>query len=132
MITTAKRTDTISRAEALDLLRTELIKLTDSDTSLCMAAARRGIFCHGFEALSDTELRDRYSWLVRKRPDIDRSELESLANLWQLAKQEVHELPIACDVQEKLGDSCDGWKGFSNEQLSRFCLELLGRPVVVV
>jgi hypothetical protein len=39
---------------------------------------------------------------------MSREELEDLDNRWQLARQIVGDLPIACDVQQKEGDSCGG------------------------
>jgi len=123
--------NTMVRTDAIALLRTELLKVTSDEKSICQAAAERGIFCQGFRRYSDGGLRRRYSWIDKKRPGASREELENLANSWQLARQEVDQLPIACDVQQKEHDSCLGWDDFSNEDLARFCLDLTGRDVVV-
>lgn len=122
---------TIPRSEAITLLRNELSKITDDDTSICKAAAERGIFCHGFQRYSDGGLRRCYAWIDKRRPGMSRAELEDLANRWQLARQEVDQLPLACDVQQKEHDSCGGWDDFSNEELTRFYFELTGRALVV-
>jgi hypothetical protein len=94
-------------------------------------AAERGILCQGFHRYSDGSLRRGYEWLDKRRPGMSRAELEDLANTWQLARQEVDQLPLACDVQQKEHDSCGGWDDFSNEDLSRFYHELTGRDLVV-
>ena len=126
------RQNSITRSEALLLLRSELSRLTDDDTSICKAAAERGIFCNGFKRYGDGELRRRYDWLARHNPAMTRPELEEMANKWQLARQEIEEMPLACDVQQKVHDTCNGWDDFSNEELSHFYSELTGRPVSVV
>ena len=58
-------------------------------------------------------------------------ELEEIADRWQMARQDVDQLPVACDVQQKVHDTCRGWDDFSNEQLSTFLHELTGRDVAV-
>ena len=121
----------VTRNEAVSLLRDELSKLTDDDNSICKVASDRGILCQGFHRHSDGGLRRCYSWLDKHRPGMSRPELEDLANRWQLARQEVDQLPLACDVQQNEHDSCGGWDDFSNEDLSRFYLELTGRDLMV-
>src|ERR1043166_6727717 len=96
---------TISRQTAVSQIRESLEMLTDEETSICKVAAEHGIFCHGFKRYSDNELRRRYGWIVRKRPDMTREELEEIANNWQLAQQQVHDADFACDVQTKLHDT---------------------------
>jgi hypothetical protein len=113
------------------LLRAELSKLTDDENSICKVASERGIFCKGFHRHSDGGLRRCYSWLDKRRPGSSREELEDLANRWQLARQIVADLPIACDVQQIEHDSCRGWDDFSNEELSGFFKELTGRSLSV-
>jgi hypothetical protein len=63
---------------------------------------------------------------------MSRQELETIANDWQLAQQEVHETPLACDVQAKVQDTCGGWADFTNEQLGEFYKQLTGREVSIV
>ena len=122
---------TISRTEAIDRLRNELTKLADDENSVCKVAAKKGIFCKGFHRSSDGGLRRCYSWLDKRRPGMSREELEDLANRWQLARQEVNQLPIACDVQQKEHDSCNGWDDFTNKDLATFYFELTGAPIAV-
>ena len=106
--------------------------MTDDEHSMCRVAAERGIFCNGFARESDADLRARYWWIVRKRPDITRQELESLANLWQLAQQDVQQMPCACDVQTRLHDTCRGWHDFTNDELAAYYEQIVGKPVRVV
>lgn len=122
----------MTREEAIARIREKLVSLTDEENCMCKVAAERGIFCNGFRQFNDKELRERYWWIVRKRPDITRAELETIANDWQLAQQDVRELPIACDVQTKVHDTCRGWNDFSNEQLGLFVSQLTGEEVRVV
>ena len=138
--------ETIARDEAVKILRGELLKLVDDENSICKVAAEKGIFCKGFQRYSDFELRKRYRWIARKdrrytREEIDsvylvyneftREEIEDLANRWQLARQDVDELPLACDVQQVEHDSCRGWDDFSSEELGRFIYQVTGRVVAV-
>ena len=123
--------ETIAREDAVKLLRAELLKLVDDENSICKIAAEKGIFCKGFQRYSDFELRKRYRWIARKDRRYTREEIEDLANRWQLARQEVDHLPLACDVQQKEHDSCGGWDDFSNEDISHFYAELTGRTFQV-
>jgi hypothetical protein len=126
-----KGPETVSRNELIKMLRTELGSLTNEETSICKAAAEHGVFCHGFSRYGDNELRRRYGWIVRKRPDMTREELETVANDWQLAQQEVHETPLACDVQHKVQDTCGGWSDFTNEELVAFYQQITGKVVSI-
>jgi hypothetical protein len=121
----------IERTEAIDLVRSELLKHTDSETSACKYASERGVFCRGFVRFSDSELRRKFGWITRRRPYMTREELEVMANRWQLARQEVNALPLACDVQQTEHDMCRGWDDFSNDELSRVYTELTGKTIVV-
>jgi hypothetical protein len=131
MSRTLPKTDSVDREKAIGLLRKEFIKRLDSDTSVCKLAAERGIFCKGFARFTDAELRGKYNWITRRRPGISREDLEEIANRWQLARQDVDQLPLACDVQRIEHDTCRGWDDFSNEELSRFYLELTGANLVI-
>ena len=122
---------TLSRQNAVARIREALEHLTDEETSICKVAADHGIFCNGFNRYTENELRRRYGWIVRKRPDMSREDLETIANDWQLAQQQVHDLGFACDVQTKLHDTCCGWDDFTNEQLGAFYTELTGTEVLV-
>ena len=118
----------MTREETIARIREQLISRTDAGSSACKVAAERGIFCHGFHQFSDQELRDRYWWIVRKRPDITRAELEAVANDWQLTQQDVRDLPLACDVQTAVRDTCGGWDDFTDEQLQAYLSRLIKCP----
>jgi hypothetical protein len=131
MTQNAPKSLTISRPQIIDLLRSELLKRAGEDVSACRVAAEQGIFCHGFARYSDEELRRRYEWIVRRRPTLTRDELEEIADRWQMARQEVTHTPIACDVQQRVHDTCRGWDDFSNDDLSRFYFEMTGKDIVI-
>jgi hypothetical protein len=124
--------ETATREDVITRLRSQLMKFTDSENSVCKVAAEQGIFCNGFRRYTDDQLRDRYWWIVRKNPDITRAELETVANDWQLAQQEVFERPMACDVQQRVKDTCRGWNDFTNEQIGRFYFQMTGKEVRIV
>jgi hypothetical protein len=123
--------ETLSRTGAIDVLRQALVKLASEDVSICKLAAERNIFCHGLHRHFVSALRRDFDWINRKNPGMSAAELEDVVDRWQLARQEASGLPTACDVQQREHDGCNGWDDFSNEELSRFCLELMGRNVVV-
>jgi len=131
MSRTELKSQAIGRAEAIDLLRTELLEHTDCETSACKFAADSGAFCHGFSRFGKAELRRKYDWITRRRPNISRELLEAILNSWQLARQDVRDLPTACDVQQEAHEMCNGWDDFSNEELGQFYTELTGREVLV-
>ncbi|HVS32312.1 MAG TPA: hypothetical protein VMS98_12775 [Thermoanaerobaculia bacterium] len=114
----------LSRTDLVEKVRCELLRLARTDTSICRVAADRGVFCRGFLRFTDDELRDRFSWIDRKLGQHTRRKLEEVVDRWQLARQEVNQVPLACDVQQVEGDGCRGWDDFSDEDLSRFYLEL--------
>jgi hypothetical protein len=120
----------VSRAAAIVLLRNALKELTTDERSLCLAAAERGIFCHGFRAFSEPELRDRITGGPRNA-ELSRQEVEKLANRWMLNRQEAAELPLACDVEREERDLCGGWEMFSDLALERFCHDLLNADLVI-
>jgi hypothetical protein len=123
----------ITRSEAIELLRTRCAALVDDEHSLCEVAARLHFYCGGFSQWPSHELKQRYDWIARRNPHVTRRELESLANRWQLARQFVLDSPLSCDsmAQEKTHPVCRGWAGHSDEDLARFCQELTGEEFVV-
>lgn len=131
MARTSPKAESLSRSAAIALLREELVKIAGPDDSVCKAAAERGIFCRGFRRYDDAALRAAYQWIDERRPGMSRAELEDIGDRWQMARQEVTQLPLACDVQTKEHDTCHGWEDFTSEELSRFVLELTRRSVVV-
>ena len=123
---------TMTRDQTIAELRHRFQVMTDDEHSMCRVAAEKGIFCNGFSRFSDDELREKYWWIVRKRPSLTRDELESLANLWQLAQQDVQHMACACDVQTRLHDTCRGWHDFTNDQLATYYEQIVGTPVRVI
>jgi hypothetical protein len=128
---TIQKTEQITRAEAIQKLREKYAGMIDEENSICKVAAEKGIFCRGFKHYTDADLRRRYEWIDRRRKSMSREELEDIANRWQLARQEVEGAPIACDVQQKVHDTCGGWDDFSNDDLAHFWTELTGQTITV-
>ena len=126
-----KTIQTLNRNEIISRLRRELMQGTDEENSVCKVAAERGVFCKGFKRYTDEDLRRRYDWIVAKNPAMTREDLERIANDWQLAQQEVRELPMACDVQQKVYDTCRGWNDFTDEQLAKFYFQLTGDEIAI-
>lgn len=123
--------ESVDRSQAIDLLRSAMIERIGDDESACRWAAQQGVFCRGFAQFTEAELRAKYEWITRRRPRLTRRELEEIADRWQLARQEVSELPIACDVQQRGHEMCSGWDSFSNDELGHFLFEITGTAVVV-
>ena len=121
----------VSRPSLIVALRNELARRANGEMSICKLAAQTGVFCKGFRRYSDAELREHYSWIARKNPEASRAELEETADRWQTARQDVIGAATACDVQQLEHDACGGWDDFTNEELSRFLLDLTGRKVEV-
>ena len=123
---------TLTRAQAIDALRSRLLELSDEDHSICEVAARHDIYCHGFKQWSFDELKRRYWWLADRRPHVTREELERLANIWQVARQQVMGTEIACDTQCFEHDTCKGWDEWDEATLGRYVQELCGDQVAIV
>lgn len=126
------RGGTLTRREAIDVLRRHLLQLTDAEHSICLVASEHGIFCGGFRRFPDVEFQERFHGLVSRREGLTRSQQEYLANTWQLARQILQNVGLACDAQTQAHDTCGGWDDFSNEDLARFLRELLAADVTVV
>lgn len=123
--------DYLSRPTLIVALREELSRRAHGEMSICRLAAETGVFCKGFRRYTDAQLRERYEWISKKDPDAPREELESVADRWQLARQDVLGAATSCDVQQLEHDACGGWDDFSNDELARFLLQLTGRKVEV-
>ena len=121
----------MSRPALIGVLREELSRRANGEMSICTLAAQTGMFCRGFRRFSDAELKERYGWISAKYPNVPRAELEDIADRWQMARQEVFDLPTSCDVQVLDGDSCHGWDDFSDEELATFIREITGRNIIV-
>ena len=98
---------------------------------MCRVATDRGIFCQGYRKLGEADLKTRFAGIVKRRPGANRWQIEALGNQWELARQTVNDLPLACDVEQKEHGTCRGWDDFTNTDLSRYCAELLGQDVIV-
>lgn len=125
----------LTRDQAIGAIRAKLMTLVDDEHSICEVATRLGIFCGGFSGLKTGELRERYDWIVRNAPWIRRKELEDVANRWQLVRQSVLGMPLACDTQSREREAhrtCAGWPGFSNERLEGFHRDLLNEEIEIV
>jgi hypothetical protein len=121
----------IDRAQAVADIRESLLRLVDDDHSMCQVAAQKGILCHGFSQWSFEDLKKCYGWIADSRPHVTRSELEHLANAWQLARQQVFDTRISCDTQSVEHDTCLGFDGWSDAQIARFHAEICGEPVEI-
>jgi len=121
----------VTRETAVARLRRKLIELQEEGKSVCRIAAEKGIFCRGFHRDGDDELRYRYAATIENKPELTRAELEERANAWQLARQNQEGTLLCCDVQFMRYETCRAWDDFSNDELSRFCAEMLGENVHV-
>jgi hypothetical protein len=121
----------IDRARAVADIRESLLRLVDDDHSMCEVAAQKGIHCHGFSQWSFEDLKKCYGWIADRRPHVTRSELEHLANAWQLARQQVFDTRLSCDTQSVEHDTCLGFDGWSDALLARFHAEICGEPVEI-
>jgi len=121
----------LSRPQAIALLREKLAAMTDESHCLCAVAAQKGIFCRGFERLSDRELRKRFWWIARKRPQATRAQLEEAISLYHLGREEIRGEAICCDVETREHAGCDGWNQFDNSAIEKFVLEIVGRRISV-
>lgn len=121
----------VSRAGAIAMLREELLKIASDERSLCLVAAERGIFCQGFSRYTDSELRARLASDAVLLREKSREEIEKLANLWMLNRQEALELPLSCDVEREEKDLCGGWDVFGDKVIERFCREILQVDLVI-
>jgi len=114
-----------SREEALDKIRQFLSANTRDDETTCQAAARLGIFCHGFDQWTVEQLRNLYPWLAKKMPvNTPREEFLKLIVAWDSARALVHKVPVTCDALAKDHDACLGFDRFGNDHLKRMFPQL--------
>lgn len=116
-----------TRQDLIARLRPLLRDLDDPECSLCLVMTRRRLFCRGFAAWTDAQLREHFPWFCDVRPGVDRSEIEALADRWQLADQTSRGLALPCDLggeapPERCG--CAGWSRFDDGVLAGFLAEL--------
>ena len=96
---------------------------------MCRAAAEEGIFCHGFKRWPEREFHDRWKDHLGVSTHLTRSQMEELADLWQLTEQVSRRDALICDAQTVCPGACRGWNEFTDSDLERFCLEILGETV---
>jgi hypothetical protein len=122
----------ITRETAVAQIRRQLIAMREEGKSVCQMAAEKGILCRGFSRDTDEELRRRYAAAIPAGANLARRELETRANSWQLERQKDIGTLLCCDVQYMFYKTCRAWDDFSNDDLARFCHELLGEQVQVM
>ena len=116
-----------SRQEAIQRIRAFLVANQRPDETTCQAAARVGIFCHGYDQWTVEQLRDRYPWLAKKMPaDTPREEFLKLIVAWDGARQIVTHTTTTCDAKTADHEGCLGFDRFSNSQLKRLCPQVFG------
>jgi Iap family predicted aminopeptidase len=109
-----------SRAEALQRIREYLVANTHEDETTCQAAARLGVFCHGYDRWTMDQLRNLYPWLAKKMPrDTPREEFLKLITAWDGARQLVNRVTTTCDAKAIDHEGCLGFDRFNNAQLKR-------------
>jgi hypothetical protein len=123
--------NTITRETAVAQIRRQLIAMQEEGQSVCKIAAEKGILCRGFSRDSDEALHYRYAAVIPGGVDLPRQELEGRANDWQIERQRHEGTLLCCDVQYMFNETCRAWDDFSNDELARFCHELLGQQVRV-
>ena len=119
----------VTRLQAIDRIRLVLSALEDERSCACAVAARFGVFCQGFRALSDREFRQRFYWIARPRPQASRQELEELVSAYHLGRQQVAGASLCCDVETRDHCACDGWNRFDNAALEAFCYQVTGKKI---
>ena len=118
-----------TRPEAIARLRAHLLPMTDEESSLCRVAAERGVFCFGFRRWNAAEFDRRWRDFIGRSSHLSRAQMEEFANLWQLTEQSRCRVALACDAAASGPSPCRGWDEFSNDELARFCSDLLGQNV---
>jgi hypothetical protein len=109
-----------SREEALKKIREFLVNSAHGDETTCQAAARMGVFCHGYDQWTVSQLREMYPWLAKKMPaDTSRDDFLKLIIAWDGARMLVHRATTTCDAKAMDHEGCLGFDRFSNTALKR-------------
>ena len=117
-----------TREQALKRIREFLAASTRPDETTCQAAARLGVFCHGYDQWNIKQLRDFYPWLAKKMPaDTPREEFLKLIVAWDGARMLARKSPTTCDVKALDHEGCLGFDRFTNQQLKQMFPQLF-RP----
>ena len=127
--TTSPQRRIVTRPEAIARIRGRLKSYSDGGHCACAAAAHLGTLCGGFRKFSDEQLRSRFDWIARSRPDASREELERLIGLYHVSRCEVTGADVCCDVETREHCGCDGWNMFENAALEKAYEELTGWPI---
>jgi hypothetical protein len=114
-----------NREEALKRIREYLIANTRSDETTCQAAARMGVFCHGYDRWTVEQLRQLYPWLSKKMPaNTPKEEFLKLITAWDGARMLVNKSATTCDAKAADQEGCLGFDRFNNPQLKRMFPQL--------
>jgi hypothetical protein len=124
--------DQLSRPQAIEEIRRIINALPQDDMCACAITARYGIFCKGFAQYSDDELKKRFAWIARPRPNASRAELERLASAYHRGRQEVTGAETCCDLETREHCGCDGWNSFDNRALEELYKGLTGRQARIL
>jgi hypothetical protein len=122
----------LTRPAAIGEIRRILNALPQDDMCACAIAARYGVFCQGFARYSDEELKERFAWIARPRPNATRAELERLASAYHRGRQEVTGAEICCDLETREHCGCDGWNAFDNRALEELYAGLTGHQARIL
>jgi hypothetical protein len=122
--------DAEGRRTDIAQLRSILIPAA-GDRSLCRVAAERGIFCRGFRRWSLAEFDRRWRKAIGRSTHLTQVQMEQLADLWQLTEQVRQGVALACDAIPSAQSPCRGWDELSDEELARFCRELVRDTVSI-
>lgn len=129
---TLPQAQVLTRPAAIGEIRRILNALPQDDMCACAIAARYGVFCQGFARYSDQELKKRFAWIARPRPNATRAELERLASAYHRGRQEVTGAEICCDLETREHCGCDGWNSFDNRALEELYAGLTGRQARIL
>jgi hypothetical protein len=121
----------MTRPQAIAAIRERLAALCDEEHCACSAAAHLGVLCKGLSGMTDDQLRKRFEWIARRRPDASRAELERLISLYHIGRQEVGAFAVCCDAETRDHCGCDGWNQFDNTRLAETYKELTGREAII-
>ncbi len=121
-----------ARDDAIRHLRESLLKLTDDEHSMCQIAADKGVFCRGFRRWSNADFHRKWKAAIGVSTFLTRDQMERFANFWQLTEQIRLRVCFACDAETLSHGACRGWDEFGNDQLARYCADVLGVSVQVV
>jgi hypothetical protein len=121
----------LSRPEAIARIRFRLQKLAGEEKCVCRTAGKLNVFCGGFAAIPDKELRERFDWIVRGHPDATRAEIEELAAIYHEVRRTLTGAELCCDVETRERMGCPGWNQFDNQDLEKFHRALIGTSIEI-